>query len=98
MLLKIEPSEITPFLYNIFFGLGGWVGGDSPPPSHLATPLPSTPTNPKYQSKHRGANDVENQLNGEIGRFKKIRYEKIRMQAKREVFSQMNQFQDYGFV
>ena len=30
LLLKIEPSEITPFFYNNFFGFEG--GGDFPPP------------------------------------------------------------------
>ena len=37
LLLKIEPSEITPFFFNNFFGFGG--GGEFPPPFPLATPL-----------------------------------------------------------
>ena len=36
LLLKIEPSDITPLFYNNFFGVGG--GGDFPP-FPLATPL-----------------------------------------------------------
>ena len=34
LLLKIEPSEITPFFYNNFFGFGG--GGGFPPPPKSA--------------------------------------------------------------
>ena len=36
LLLKIEPSEITSFFYNNFFGFGG---GGGFPLSPLATPL-----------------------------------------------------------
>ena len=40
LLLKIEPSEITPVFYNNFFGFGG--GGNFPPFLPLATPLTHT--------------------------------------------------------
>ena len=39
LLLKIEPSEITPFFYNNFFDLGG---GDVPCVPTLAAPMNNT--------------------------------------------------------
>ena len=42
LLLKIEPSEITPFFYNNFFGFGGGVGNFPLPPGYaLGPPLVS---------------------------------------------------------
>ena len=45
LLLKLEPSDITPVFYNNFFGFGG---GEFPPFPPLATPLLATITHLRY--------------------------------------------------